>query len=85
MITGRELTSLMRSNRITIRELSGRMQITQKRIREVREGGLTDLYAIRDWVEAITGSDPGRLDCRWDVVAAISADGSRRILAKLTA
>lgn len=28
-------------------------------IRRRRETGLTDAYAIRDWLQAITGNDPG--------------------------
>ena len=51
----------MRVHKVTIRELSRRMQITMKRIREIREIGLEDRYSIRDWVEAITGEDPGQL------------------------
>jgi hypothetical protein len=51
----------MRVNRVTIRELAKRMQITQKRIRQIREIGLDDRHTIRDWVEAITGQDPGPL------------------------
>ena len=68
---GKEICRLMRVNEVTIRGLSARMGITQKRIREVREHGLTDPYAIRDWVQGITGADPGhaasqRLAKRYD-------------------
>ena len=50
-----ELKSLMRKHRVTIRELSRRMGIPMKRIREVRNGValLDSLYAL-DWREAIT-------------------------------
>lgn len=51
----------MRVHRVKIRELSQRMGITMKRIREVRDAGLTDPLSIRDWIEAVTGTDPGRL------------------------
>ena len=51
----------MRVHKVRIRELSRRMQITMKRIREIREIGLDEQYAIRDWLEAITGVDPGEL------------------------
>ena len=57
--TGRQIVSLMRSNRVTIRELSRRMGFTQKHVRSVRDRGLNSAGAIRDWVEAITGEDPG--------------------------
>lgn len=60
-ITGKEIARLMRVHRVKIRELSLRMGITMKRIREVRDAGLSDPLSIRDWIEAITGSDPGRL------------------------
>ena len=51
----------MRVHKITIRELSRRMQITMKRIRKIREIGLTDRHTIRDWLQGITGEDPGEL------------------------
>ena len=60
-ITGKEITRLMRQHRMTIRELCNRMGITMKRIREVRDAGLSDRLAIRDWVQGITGTDPGQL------------------------
>lgn len=53
-MSGRELRSLMRKHRVTIRELSRRAQVTQKRIREVRTKGLTGL-AVLDWQQAIIG------------------------------
>jgi len=37
------------------------MQMPLSRIRHVRVHGLTDRHAARDWVEAITGQDPGLL------------------------
>ena len=61
VMTGVEIVSLMRRHRVTIRALSQRMQITQKRIRQVRQSGLQDRNSARDWIEAITGCDPGPL------------------------
>ena len=58
---GNEVKRLMRKYRVTIRELSQRMGITQKRIRLRREIGLDGRELIRDWVQAIIGSDPGPL------------------------
>lgn len=58
-MTGKELFRLMRKHRVTIRELKARTGITLKRIRQVRESGLADANAVRDWVQAITGRDPG--------------------------
>ncbi len=51
----------MRIHKVTIHELSKRMQITMKRIRAIREIGLDDRPTIRDWVQGITGEDPGEL------------------------
>jgi transcriptional regulator with XRE-family HTH domain len=59
---GKEVKRLMRKNRVTIRELSQRMGITMKRIRQIRNGvGLEGRELMRDWVEGITGTDPGQL------------------------
>ncbi len=58
-MTGAEITSLMRRHKVTIRELKARTGITMKRIRQVRERGLGCRHAKRDWIEAITGTDPG--------------------------
>jgi hypothetical protein len=60
-IEGREIAKLMRMYRVTIRDLSQRTGITMKRIRQVRENGLDNRRAIRDWIEAITGEAPGRI------------------------
>lgn len=58
-LSGEEVTRLMRQFRVKIRDLSERTGITMKRIREVRTEGLADRNTIRDWIEAITGNDPG--------------------------
>ncbi len=58
-MSGGELKSMMRKFGVTIRELKRRTGITMKRIREVRTGGLVDRHAVRDWKQAITGTDPG--------------------------
>ena len=59
--TGQVVCRLMRKYRVTIRELSQRMGITMKRIREVRTEGLMDPLVVRDWLEGISGVDPGQL------------------------
>lgn len=59
VLDGFEISRLMRAHNVTIRGLSERMGITQKRIREVRGSGLDNRNAARDWIEAITGKDPG--------------------------
>jgi hypothetical protein len=59
VMTGKEITSLMRKHKVTIAVLAKGMGITMKRVREVRAQGLADANATRDWVQAITGKDPG--------------------------
>jgi hypothetical protein len=59
----------MRKHHVTIASLSNRMQITQKRIREVRERGLIDANVFRDWVQGITATDPGPIVARVRSVA----------------
>lgn len=60
-LDGADVRRLMRVHKVTIRQLSERMQITMKRIRQIREIGLRDRPTIRDWVQGITGEDPGEL------------------------
>lgn len=59
LLSGNDVIRLMRKFRVTIRDLSLRTGITQKRIRQVRSAGLDSRNAVRDWIEAITGKDPG--------------------------
>ena len=54
-ITGPELCRLMRTNRVTMRELKNRTGFTLKLIRDRMEHGLRGYSAI-DWTEAITGT-----------------------------
>lgn len=58
-ITGKEVVSLMRKHKKTIAALAFRIGTSQKRVRQVREHGLHDSLAVRDWIEAITDEDPG--------------------------
>lgn len=58
-LSGPALCKVMRQHRVTIAELKARTGITMKVIRERRETGLTNPYSIRDWLQAITGTDPG--------------------------
>lgn len=63
-MTGKEICKLMRQNKVGIKDLSQRTQITMKRIREVRKDGLADAATVRDWTQAITGKDPVALERR---------------------
>ncbi len=64
-LSGLEVIGLMRRHRKTIEELSFRMGIPQKRIRRIREMGVSDSLAVRDWLEAVTGEDVGPLPERY--------------------
>jgi hypothetical protein len=58
-VSGPELTRIMRQHKVSIANLAFRLGTTQKRFREARSVGLSDTLAVRDWLEAITGTDPG--------------------------
>ncbi len=49
----------MRFHKVTIHELAARMDITIKRVRHVRKHGIPEPHIVRDWLQAITGRDPG--------------------------
>jgi hypothetical protein len=66
-LSAKAVQHLMRKHRVTIAELSYRTGITQRRIREVRERGLENPMAVRDWIQAITGTDPGPLPERYRI------------------
>ena len=65
-LSGDEVRRLMRLHKVTIRGLAQDMQITMKRVREVREKGLKG-PAVRDWIEHITGHDPGPVPTRYRI------------------
>lgn len=57
-----ELRRMMRRHRVTIRDLARRLGSTQRRVREIRNGAAAlGVNAARDWIQAITGTDPGQL------------------------
>lgn len=58
-LSGRDLIRLMRQYRVTIADLAIRIGVTQRRVRELRQAGIDNPWVIRDWIEAITGQDPG--------------------------
>ena len=60
-LSGPTICRLMRRHRVTIRLLAQRLDTTMQRVRVCRQQGITDRHVARDWVEAITGKDPGRL------------------------
>lgn len=54
-LSGKAVCSLMRQHRITIRAVAKESQITQKRVREVRDRGVKGFLAV-EWVFLITGA-----------------------------
>lgn len=61
-LSAESLRRLMRRHHVTIRELARRVGCTQVRVKMFRKAGIGCRHAARDWIEAITGQDPGRLD-----------------------
>jgi hypothetical protein len=61
LLTGPALCRLMRIHKCPMRTLSARMGITLARIRLRRTHGISDPYVARDWIQAVTGTDPGPL------------------------
>lgn len=53
VLTGREVTALMRRHGVTIAELARRMNLPQARVRYVRKHGVTGKAFCLDWQEAI--------------------------------
>lgn len=53
---------LKRKHRVTIREIKARTGITLIRIRWVLEHGVENHHVLRDWIQAITGTDPGSVE-----------------------
>jgi hypothetical protein len=51
----------MRRHHVTIRLVAQRMDIPVKRVRCCRQCGIKDRHMAHDWLEAITGQDPGLL------------------------
>ena len=59
ILKGEDIVILMRKHRITISVLAVKVGSSQRRVRLLRHTGLTDAAVIRNWLEAITGQDPG--------------------------
>jgi hypothetical protein len=76
-VTGPTLCRLMHRHHVTIRLLAQRMDIPMTRIRVCRQEGIKDRHVARDWVEAITGRDPGMLHAPVQGSCARLVDGTR--------
>ena len=66
-LPGPEIVKLMRKHKMTIEQLAFRLGTSQKRVRQVRDSGLMDPLAIRDWIQAITGIDVGPIPEKYQV------------------
>ena len=58
-LTGKRVTSLMRKHKMTIEQLAFRLGTSMKRVRQIRESGVTDPLTVRDYIQAITGVELG--------------------------
>ena len=66
-LSGKEVIALMRKHRAKIDSLAFKLGTSKKRVRQIRDVGLTDVLAIRDWLQAITGIDPGPIPEKYRV------------------
>lgn len=81
-IFAKRIRNLMRKSGITIRELAASMNVTQKRVREVRADGRppahakpTDTLWMQDWIIGINKAVDDREQLRLEVEAAERAAG----------
>lgn len=58
-ITGPTIVRLMRLHKQSIRSLAEVMNITQKRVRQVRAQGVQGVAYAKDWMQAITKNPDG--------------------------
>ena len=60
-LKGNEIRCMMRKNKKTIAGLAKEWNITQKRINEVREKGISGDFPVDEWIRLITGEWPESL------------------------
>lgn len=53
-LSGKDVVTLMRKHKKVIAGLSSAMNISQVRVRHVREHGVSGKVFVQDWVEAIS-------------------------------
>jgi hypothetical protein len=68
-LSGADVVFLMRKHRMTIELFASKLGTTQKRVRKLRGIGIADPLTVRDWIQAITGTDPGPIPSRLRIQA----------------
>lgn len=58
-LTGSQIKKLMSKHKRRIADVASDMDVTQKRVRQVRKSGVSGQNFIRDWIQGIVGEDPG--------------------------
>jgi len=61
-LQGNHMETLMRCYRMGIRELAQRLDVPMRRVRQVRAEGVQGEAYVRDWIQGVTGLDPGPVD-----------------------
>ena len=81
LLTGAELRRLMRRRHVTISTLARRLDMPMKRVRFRRAHGFdsTEGAAARDWIEAVTGADPGPLSRQTVLPILCNAASQQRV------
>ena len=52
----------MRCYHVGIRELAQKLDVPIRRVRQVRAEGVQGEAYVRDWIQAVTGLDPGAVE-----------------------
>ncbi|MGH8644349.1 MAG: hypothetical protein ACREX4_07790, partial [Gammaproteobacteria bacterium] len=61
-LQGSRIETLMRCYRVGIRELAKRLVVPMRRVRQVRGEGVQGEAYVRDWIQGVTGLDPGAVE-----------------------
>ena len=56
-LSGEELCRLMRNYQTTIKDVAGRLEISEQQVRDARRDGLHDSEQIEAWTAAIVGAE----------------------------
>ncbi len=78
VLSGPDLIRLMRRNRVTMPQLAKRLSVSQDRIRQRKRTGLYTAAVTRDWIQAITGTDPGEIGPGWSISSLLPSPEKRK-------